>query len=100
VAEEFERLWAVAGLADALAARLADPQERVDGEEPADVVLAVHRTQLTIALCEARELGQVGSELGPDELADSLLGVYLSRRLAGRPTEGWARAAIAAVASR
>ncbi len=87
--EEFQRLWEVTGLAEALAARMALPGSSRSAEDPVDIVLAVHRNMLTAALREAREQGNIGSRPGPDELADALLGVYLSRRLAGRPIEGW-----------
>jgi hypothetical protein len=52
------------------------------------------------ALQTAREQKQIGSELGCDDLADALVGVYLSRRLTGRSAAGWAHAAIAAVVGR
>jgi hypothetical protein len=97
VTEDFQRLWEVTGFADALAARMARTPVLVSTDDPAGVVLGVHREMLVGALRSAREQKQVRSDLGCDELADALVGVYLSRRLAGRPSAGWARAATAAV---
>ena len=95
VTEEFERLWEVAGLAEGLAARMARPSGRAAAT---DMVLATHRRLLTAALREAQQQGHVESRSCADDLADAVLGVYLSRRLSGRPVDGWAREAIAIIA--
>ena len=83
LAGEFEALWDVAGFADLFAVRMAQGGGRGD---PAATVLAVHRKLVVAALL--RE-----NVADPQQVTDALLGVYLSRRLAGRRTDGWARAA-------
>jgi hypothetical protein len=98
VTEEFERLWEVAGFAEGLAARMARPSGTAAPADPTDMVLATHRRLLTAALRDAQQQGHVEPNACPDDLADAVLGVYLSRRLAGRSMDGWAREAIAVVA--
>lgn len=96
---DFQRLWEVANLADLLAARMGTGAVRAGEPDPADTVLAAHRALLVMALRRAQFVGAVASDIGPERLVDALLGVYLSRRLAGRDVDGWVDDAIAAVAS-
>lgn len=95
---DFQRLWEVADLADMLAMRMGVRPVR-DGD-PAETVLGAHRALLVIALRRAQFAGTVASDADPERLVDALLGVYLSRRLAGRDLDGWVDDAIVAVALR
>jgi hypothetical protein len=83
LAGEFEALWEVAGLAELFAFQMAQGGGPGD---PAATVLAAHR-ELVVAALRQESVGD------PQEVTDALLGVYLSRRLAGRRTDGWALAA-------
>ncbi len=87
LADEFQALWEVAGFAEPFAVRMA---RGGDTGDPAAVVLAVHRSMLVDAL-DPEHVAD------PEQLADALLGVYLSRRLAGRRLDGWAHAAVSTV---
>ncbi len=97
VIEDYERLWAVAGFAEHFAAALARPTRPLVGDDPYRAVLHEHRRRLVTTLRRAQRDGELvdGQDLG--ELADALLGFYLSRRLAHGPLDGWAHAAIATV---
>jgi hypothetical protein len=55
--------------------------------DAAELVLAVHREML-VATLRREDVDN------PQQVADALLGVYLSRRLAGRRLDRWAHAAI------
>lgn len=95
--EDYGRLWTVAGFAEHFAANLAEPTQPLPRDDPYQAVLAEHRRRLLDALRRAQLRGEFpdGRDLG--ELADALLGFYLSRRLGRRPLDGWAQAAIATV---
>jgi hypothetical protein len=95
VVEDYERLWAVAGFAERFAADLARPTRPLADDDPYRAVLIEHRRRLVDALRGAQLRGELAERSDPGELADALLGVYLSRRLARGPLDGWAQAAIA-----
>jgi hypothetical protein len=95
--EDFERLWAVAGFADQFAANLARPRTVVVPGGPHDLVLAEHHRRLVAALRRARQGGEAVSDRGLDELADALVGFYLSRRLCRSRLDDWALTAIATI---
>jgi len=95
VVEDFERLWTVAGFADEFAAALAHPAAATGA--PHEIVLDEHHRLLVAALRRARRRGEIVGDRGPDELADALVGFYLSRRLGRGRLEGWARIAIETV---
>lgn len=97
VIEDYERLWAVAGFAEHFAADLAWPTRPLAGDDPYRAVLIEHRQRLVGALRRAQRGGELDDSQDLGELADALLGFYLSRRLARGPLDGWAHAAIATV---
>jgi hypothetical protein len=88
--EEFEALWEVTGLAELFAARMAAGGRRDATGDPAGIVLTMHRSLLVGALRQEHVDD-------PQPVADALLGVYLSRRLAGRDVHGWAHEALDAM---
>lgn len=97
IVEDFERLWCVAGFAELFCARLAAPPARDEESDPCDIVLAAHHGLLVDAIRQAQRRGELSSDREPVELAHALVGIYLSRRLARAPLQGWARGAIAAI---
>lgn len=97
VVEDYERLWGLAGFAEQFAADLASPTRPLAGDDPYRAVLHEHRRRLVTALRRARRRGELTDDREPAELADALLGFYLSRRLSRDPLDGWAQAAITTV---
>jgi hypothetical protein len=97
VVEDYERLWGLAGFAEQFAADLVRPTRQLAGDDPYWAVLHEHRRRLVTALRRARRRGDLADEREPAELADALLGFYLSRRLSRGPLDGWAQAAITTV---
>jgi hypothetical protein len=97
ILEDFERLWMVAGFADQFAANLARPRAAAGPGDPHDLVLEEHHRRLVAALRRAGQRGEPVSGRGLDELADALVGFYLSRRLRRGPLDGWARTAIVTI---
>ncbi len=110
IVEDFERLWLVAGFAELFSARLAAPPApeataaagaRPGAEaEPAALVLAEHRRQLLVALRRGQRRGEICGDREPAQLADALVGFYLSRRLGRGPLRAWAQEAIGTVLQR
>jgi hypothetical protein len=97
VVQDYERLWAVAGFAERFAADLARPARSLARDDPYQAALAEHRRRLVDALRRAQLCGELTDRRSAGELGDALLGFYLSRRVAHRPLEGWAQAAMATV---
>lgn len=97
VLEDFERLWMVAGFADQFAANLARPRTAVIPGDPYDLVLEEHHRRLVAALRRARQRGETVPDRGLDELADALVGFYLSRRLCQGRLDGWALTALGTI---
>lgn len=97
IVEEFERLWKVAGFAELFSARMAAPLVLDAPADSCDIVLAEHHRLLVGAVRQAQRRGEVPADRDPGELAEALVGFYLSRRLARAPLEDWAREAIATV---
>jgi hypothetical protein len=95
VVDDYERLWAVAGFAERFAADLARPTRPLADDDPYRAVLAEHRRRLVDVLRLAQLRGELTKRRDLGGLTDALLGVYLSRRLARGPLDGWAQAAIA-----
>ena len=96
VVEDFERLWTTAGFAEQFAAELARPSPSQLPARPHHIVLDEHHRQLVAALLRIRG-NREPPGAGVDDLADSLVGLYLSRRLNRRQFDGWATAAIATI---
>lgn len=96
IVEDFERLWAVAGFAEQFAANLIRPTPAGPGD-PYVQVLEEHHRRLVAALRQAQRRGEAVPGRDLDELADALVGFYLSRRLCRRRLDGWALTAIAAI---
>jgi hypothetical protein len=97
VVQDYERLWAVAGFAERFAADLARPARSLARDDPYQAALAEHRRRLVDALRRAQLCGELTNRRSAGELGDALLGFYLTRRVAHRPLEGWAQAAMATV---
>ena len=97
IVEDFERLWAVAGFAEQFAANLARPPAPAVPGDPYAQVLEEHHRRLVAALRRAQRRGEVVPDRDPDELADALVGFYLSRRLCRRGLNDWALTAIATI---
>lgn len=97
ILEDFERLWTVAGFADQFAANLAQPRTAGLPDDPHDLVLEEHHRRLVAALRRARQRGEAVSDRGLEELADALVGFYLSRRLCRGRLDGWAITAIVTI---
>jgi hypothetical protein len=97
IVEDFELLWTVAGFAELFSARLASGLQSGEEDEPTDVVLAEHRRQLLRALRRGQRRGEIRADREPAQLADALVGFYLSRRLGRRPVREWAREALGIV---
>jgi hypothetical protein len=97
IIEDFERLWTVAGFAEQFAANLARPGTAAVPGDPYDLVLEEHHRRLVAALRRAQQRGEAVPDRGLDELADALVGFYLSRRLCRRRLDDWALTAIATI---
>lgn len=97
IVEDFERLWAVAGFAEQFAANLARPPAPAVPGDPYAQVLEEHHRRLVAALRRAQRRGEAVPDRDLDELADALVGFYLSRRLCRRRLDGWALTAIATI---
>jgi hypothetical protein len=97
IIEEFDRLWRVAGFAEHFAATLAGPRVVDCRADPHDLVLEEHHRLLVSALRRARQRGEIACEADLDDVANALVGCYLSRRLGRVRLDGWARMAIATV---
>jgi hypothetical protein len=97
IVEDFERLWAVAGFAEQFAANLARPPTPAAPGDPYAQVLEEHHRRLVAALRRAQRRGEAVPDRGLDELADALVGFYLSRRLCRRRLDDWALTAIATI---
>ena len=97
IVEDFERLWTVAGFAGQFAANLAVPRTAGVPGDPYDLVLEEHHRRLVAALRRAQQRGEPISDRGLDELADALVGFYLSRRLCRGRLDNWALTAIATI---
>jgi hypothetical protein len=97
IVEDFERLWAVAGFAEQFAANLARPPTPAVPGDPYAQVLEEHHRRLVAALRRAQRRGEAAPDRDLDELADALVGFYLSRRLCRRRLDDWALTAIATI---
>jgi hypothetical protein len=97
IVEDFERLWMVAGFAEQFAANLARPRAAAVPGDPYELVLEEHHRRLVAALRQAQQRGEAVPDRGLDELADALVGFYLSRRLCRRRLDDWALTAIATI---
>ncbi len=97
IVEDFERLWGVAGFAEQFAANLTLPPAPAVPGDPYAQVLKEHHRRLVDALRRAQRRGEAAPGRDLDELADALVGCYLSRRLCRRGLDDWALTAIAAV---
>jgi hypothetical protein len=97
IVEDFERLWAVAGFAEQFAANMALPPAPAVPGDPYTQVLEEHHRRLVAALRRAQRRGEAAPGRDLDDLADALVGFYLSRRLCGRRLDDWAPTAIAAI---
>ena len=97
IVEEFERLWAGTGFAEQFAAHLARPPATAVPCDPYAQVLEEHHRRLVAALRRAQRRGEAVPDRDLDELADALVGFYLSRRLCRRRLDGWALTAIATI---
>ena len=77
-----------------------EPGRPADGRgagRPYDLVLEEHHRRLVAALRRAQQRGEPISDRGLDELADALVGFYLSRRLCRGRLDNWALTAIATI---
>lgn len=97
IVEDFERLWAVAGFAEQFAANLLGPPAPAVPGDPYAQVLEEHHRRLVAALRRAQRRGEAVPDRDLDELADALIGFYLSRRLCRRTLDDWALTAIATI---
>jgi hypothetical protein len=89
IVEDFERLWTVAGFAKQFAANPVLPPAPAVPGDPYDLVLAEHHRRLVGALRRAQRRGEIVPDRGLDELADALVGFYLSRRLCRGRLDDW-----------
>jgi hypothetical protein len=94
VVEDFERLWAVAGFAEQFAANLVRPPAAAVPGDPYAQVLEEHHRCLVAALRRAQQRGEAVPDRDLDQLADALVGFYLSRRLRRGILDDWALTAI------
>jgi Tetracyclin repressor-like, C-terminal domain len=97
IVEDFEQLWAVAGFAEHFAANLALPPAPAVPGDPYAQVLEEHHRRLVAALRRAQQRDQAAPGRDLDELADALVGFYLSRWLCRRRLDDWAPTAIATI---
>ena len=97
IIEDFERLWAVAGFAEQFAANLVLRRHPPCRADPYTQVLEEHHRRLVAALRRAQRRGDAAPDRDLDELADALVGFYLSRRLCRRRLDDWALTAIATI---
>jgi len=97
IVEDFERLWAVPGFAEQFAANLLRPPAPTVPGDPYAQVLEEHHRRLVAALRWAQWRGEAVPGRDLDELADALIGFYLSRRLCRRRLDDWALTAIATI---
>jgi len=97
IVEDFGRLWAIAGFAEQFVANLARPGTAAAPGDPYDLVLEEHHRRLVAALRRAQQRGEAAPNRGLDDLADALVGFYLSRRLSRRRLDDWALTAIATI---
>jgi hypothetical protein len=95
---DFERLWNVTGLTELLAERMARPPLTRDAKQPCQAILHEHRRLLEQAIGRAQRHGLIAGTADSGDLADALVGFYLSRRLAGGSVGEWAARAISTVA--
>ena len=66
---------------------------------PYDLVLEEHHRRLVAALRRVQQRGEAAPGRGLDDLADALVGFYLSRLLCRRRLDDWALTAIATIVS-
>jgi hypothetical protein len=97
IVEDFERLWAIAGFAEQFTAYLVLPRAAAVPGDPYDLVLEEHHRRLVAALRRAQQRGEAAPGRGLDDLADALVGFYLSRLLCRRRLDDWALTAIATI---
>ena len=97
IVEDFERLWAVPGFAEQFAANLLRPPAPAVPGDPYAQVLEEHHRRLVAALRRAQRQGDAVPGRDLDELADALVGFYLSRRLCRRRLDDWALTAITTI---
>jgi hypothetical protein len=97
IVEDFERLWAVAGLAEQFAANLVRPPAPAVAGDPYAQVLEEHHRRLVATLRRTQQRGEAVPDRDLEELADALVGFYLSRRLCRRRLDDWAVTAIATI---